>query len=208
MKNISCDTLHVENGTVLSCEAVESGEFKMNDSVTFTGLPKFYRIRVKIEPVPRSSILVELWLPEDGVWNGRFLGTGNAGGGARIYYYQLRYGLMRGFAAANVDMGTSPNADKATREGQIDFGYRATHVMAVVSKSIIEQVYGRAAGHSYFIGGSTGGHQALSEAQRYPEDFDGIVAGCPGNDCTHLHAQFVWNLQAAKTDDGSLMFTQ
>lgn len=208
MKNISCDSLHVENGTVLSCEAVESGEFKMNDAVTFTGMPKFYRIRVEVKPVPGSNIIVELWLPEEGAWNGRFLGTGNGGGGGSIYYYQLRYGLMRHFAAANTDMGTSPDADKANHEGQIDFGYRATHVMAEVSKSIIAQVYGRAAEYSYFIGGSTGGHQGLSEAQRYPGDFDGIVAGCPGQDRTHLHAQFVWNLQAAKTGDGSLMFTQ
>lgn len=210
MKAISCRDLHIENGTVLSCEKVDSGEFKLNDTVTFTGLPEFYRIRTKISVVPGSDVIIELWLPTENKWNGRFLGTGNGGGGAKIYYYQLRYALMRGFAAANTDLGTSPNADEATgkREKQIDFGYRATHLMAQVSKSIIEQVYGRPAAYSYFSGGSTGGHQGLSEAQRYPEDFDGIIAGCPGHDRTHLHSQFVWNLQATKTDDGSLMFTQ
>lgn len=138
------------------------------------------------------------------------MGTGNAGGGGSIYYYQLRYGLMRGFATANTDLGTDPNADSVTGcpEKQKDFGYRATHVMTVAAKSIVEQFYGQPASRAYFSGGSTGGHQALSEAQRYPQDYDGIIAGCPGSNRTHLHAQFIWNLQATRTGDGSLMFTQ
>jgi len=93
---------------------------------------------------------------------------------------------MRGFAAGNVDLGTSPNADAAAGfiEKQNDFGNRGTHVMTVAAKSIIEQFYGRPASYSYFSGGSTGGQQALVEAQRYPEDYNGIIAGCPGSNRT------------------------
>lgn len=210
MNTMAFDNFHLENGTVLSCERIDTGTFQVNENMTLTGLPPFYRVCANLTPTPSSTVNIELWLPTPEEWNGRFLGTGNAGGGGNIYYYQLRYGLMRGFAAGNVDLGTSPNADAAAGfiEKQNDFGNRGTHVMTVAAKSIIEQFYGRPASYSYFSGGSTGGQQALVEAQRYPEDYNGIIAGCPGSNRTHLHAQFIWNLQAAKTDDGKLMFTQ
>lgn len=206
--------LHLDNGAILSCELVDSGTFALKADMlhmegTLTDLPPFYRVRANVKPVPDSNINIELWLPLPENWNGRYLGTGNGGGGGIIYYYQLQYGLKRGFATANTDLGTAPNADAATGhpEKQTDFGNRGTHVMTVAAKSIIEQFYGRAASYSYYAGGSTGGQQGLVEAQRYPEDYDGILAGAPGSDRTHLHAQFLWNLQATKTEGGSLMFT-
>lgn len=206
--------MHIENGTIISCELIDSGTLtlkadKLHMEGFLTELPPFYRLKVKIERTKDSENNIELWLPLPENWNGRFLGTGNGGGGGSIYYYQLQFGLKRGFATANTDLGTAPNPDDAQEypEKQTDFGYQGTHAMTVAAKSIIEQFYGRSASYSYFAGGSTGGQQGLIEAQRYPEDYDGILAGAPGSDRTHLHTQFLWNLQATKTEDGSLMFT-
>jgi feruloyl esterase len=210
----SIDKIKIENGTILNCELIETGTFALRQDLlhaegTITGLPPFYRIQVNLKPTSSSNINVELWLPLPENWNGRFMGTGNGGGGGIIYYYPLRYGLLRGFATANTDLGTAPDVEALVNnpERQKDFGNRATHVMAEAAKSIIEQFYKKAASYSYFVGGSTGGQQGLVEAQRYPDDFDGIIAGAPGSNRTHLHAQFIWDLQATNTEDGSLMFT-
>ena len=94
-------------------------------------------------------------------------------------------------------MGTSPNADSGigNREVWKDFGYRATHLMTVEAKRIIQAYYGRAPEFSYFSGKSTGGQQAMQESQRYPEDYDGILAQVPAHCRTPLHAYFLWNYQ-------------
>jgi feruloyl esterase len=76
-----------------------------------------------------------------------------------------------------------------------DFGYRATHEMTVVAKAVIETYYGEGPAYSYFCGCSTGGQQAMMEAQRYPDDYNGILAGAPANNRTHLHTMFLWNNQ-------------
>ena len=94
-------------------------------------------------------------------------------------------------------MGTAPNADSGIGNHEVwkDFGFRATHLMTVAAKQIIESYYGKAPEYSYFNGGSTGGQQALQEAQRYPADYDGIVAAIPAHCRTPLHAYFLWNYQ-------------
>jgi feruloyl esterase len=165
-------------------------------------LPAFRRIALIAKPVPASNIGIEIWLPEKG-WNGRFLGTGNGGGAGAINYGSLVNGLRRGFAVANTDMGTSPSANEIIDypERWKDFGYRATHEMTVIAKAVIEAFYKQAPRYSYFIGCSTGGQQAIMEAQRFPEDYDGIIAGAPANNRTHLHALFLWNHQVANACD-------
>jgi feruloyl esterase len=94
-------------------------------------------------------------------------------------------------------MGTAPNADSGigNRDVWKDFGFRATHLMSVTAKQVVGAYYGRQPERSYFNGGSTGGQQALQEAQRYPEDYDGIVANVPAHCRTPLHAYFLWNEQ-------------
>ena len=96
-------------------------------------------------------------------------------------------------------MGTSPGVNNILNQPDkwADFGYRATHEMTVLSKAVVRAWYGTAAHHVYFSGCSTGGQQALMEAQRYPGDYNGIIAGAPANNRTHLHASFIWNLLAA-----------
>jgi feruloyl esterase len=156
------------------------------------------------KPTPSSNIGIEIWLPKE-KWNERFLGTGNGGGGGKISRGLLSAGIKRGFAVANTDLGTSPNANSviAYPERWADFGYRATHEMTVISKYIIEKYYQCGPKYSYFIGCSTGGQQALMEAQRFPEDYNGIIAGAPANNRTHLHASFLWNYIATNKEPAS-----
>ncbi len=139
-------------------------------------------------------------MPEKG-WNGRFLGTGNGGGAGKINYRELALGLKRGYATANTDMGTSPRANAVVGhpERWADFGYRSTHEMSSASKILLTEFYGKPESHSYFVGCSTGGGQALMEAQRYPADYNGIIAGAPANNRTHIHTGFLWNLKATNS---------
>ena len=197
----------------IASQRVVAGKFQPPSAIEplspqkVAGLPPFCRVRIVAQPAPRSSIQVELWLPESG-WNGKLLGTGTGGGAGAVNYDSLGPGIRRGFAAANTDLGTAPSAnlqidlpDKWT-----DFGYRATHEMTVLSKLVIAAFYGAPVQHSYFVGCSTGGQQALSEAQRYPTDYNGIIAGAPANNRTHLHSEFLWHYQAThKAGDRSLL---
>ncbi|WP_343674047.1 DUF6351 family protein [Chitinophaga sp.] len=148
--------------------------------------------------LPRD-IKVQVWMPQKG-WNGRFLGTGNGGSGGKILNDKLAYGLKRGFATANTDLGTSAGVNKSVHDPErwADFGYRATHLMTVVGKQVVTAYYGKPPHHSYFMGCSTGGQQALMEAQRYPEDYNGIIAGAPANNRTHLHTQLLFNYLTTK----------
>ncbi len=102
-----------------------------------------------------------------------------------------------GYAAATTDMGTAPDADSGVgnREVWRDFGYRATHLMTVVAKEAVRAYYGRGPEFSYFNGGSTGGQQAMQEAQRYPEDYDASWPTSPPHCRAPLHAYFLWNDQ-------------
>ncbi|GAB4021325.1 tannase/feruloyl esterase family alpha/beta hydrolase [Spirosoma koreense] len=155
-------------------------------------------------PVPNSAIHIEVWLPTAN-WNGRFLGTGTGGGAGSVAYEALANGVKRGFATTNTDMGTSPNANQAVGhpERWTDFGHRATHQMTVSAKAITQAYYKKPFHHAYFAGCSTGGQQALMESQRYPDDYDGILAGAPANNRTHLHTGFVWNYKATNQIPGS-----
>lgn len=191
--------LKVPGLTITDIQYIDTGSYQPAASATaFAGLPAFCLVAVTLHPTPASNIRVELWMPRSG-WNGRFLGTGNGGSAGRIVYDKLVHGLKKGYATANTDMGTSPGVDSAIGrpERWIDFGYRATHLMTVVSKQIVEAYYGKAAHHAYFVGCSTGGQQALMEAQRYPGDYNGIIAGAPANNRTHLHTGFILNHNAA-----------
>jgi feruloyl esterase len=193
----SLNTLTVPGVTSIHAEEVTSGKFQPPTGSAFTELPNFCRVLAVASPAKGSRIIIEMWIPSSG-WNGKFLGTGNGGGGGKIYYPPLRSGLRRGFASANTDMGTTPGADKMVDnpEAWIDFGYRATHVMTTVGKAITQAYFGKPTQRSYFWGSSTGGQQSMSEAQRYPEDYDGIIAGSAAINRTHLHTLFVWNYQA------------
>lgn len=158
-------------------------------------MPAFCQVKIVAAPSTQSHIGIEVWLPLKD-WNGRFLGTGNGGGAGMIAYEMgMVEGLKRGFAVANTDMGTAPDINQSLNKPEhwADFGYRATHEMTRIAKLVISAYYKTSAFRAYFAGCSTGGQQALSAAQRYPADYDGILAGDPGNNRTHVAASFVWN---------------
>jgi feruloyl esterase len=157
-------------------------------------------VKLVLNPAKGSNINVEVWLPDTDKWNARFLGLGNGGAAGKINPGSLASASGGGYAVATTDMGTAPNPDSGVgnREVWKDFGFRATHLMTVAAKQIVRAYYGKDAELSYFNGGSTGGQQALQEAQRYPEDYDGIAAGVPAHCRTPLHAYFLWNDQILK----------
>src|SRR5262245_4433209 len=152
----------------------------------------------------------EVWLPMSG-WNGKFMGVANlAGGGIVDTPFGMPMALARGYATAGTDGGHVGGAfDQIWALGhpelQIELGYRANHVMAGIAKAIVEAFYGVPAAHSYFMGCSSGGSQALMEAQRYPQDYDGIVVGAPGNPSTHMMAAYNWYSRSLHNDPASLI---
>ena len=179
---------------------IDAGKVVLADEISATAdknLPPHTVVKLILNPGKDSNINVEIWLPEAGKWNNRFIGLGNGGAAGRINSGSLAGSMARGYAVATTDMGTAPNSDSGIGKPDVwkDFGYRATHLMTVSAKQVIKAYYGRAPEYSYFNGGSTGGQQALQEAQRYPEDYDGIVANVPAHCRTPLHAYFLWNEQ-------------
>ena len=144
-------------------------------------------------------------------WNGRLQGLGGGGYTGSIGYAALAGALRLGYVAANTDMGTAPStggngtAIIGHPEKWLDFGVRSTHEMTVAAKSVLQAFYGKGPDHSYFVGCSTGGHQGLEEAQVFPHDYDGIVAGAPGHNRTHLHATFVSDWVVSHKAPGSVI---
>jgi len=201
--------MNLKGVTITKVEKVLAGNYTQPDGKKITNLPAFIRVAFTSRPTTQSNIRCEVWMPIEN-WNGRFLGTGNGGGAGWISYGPLQSGLRRGFATANTDMGTSPGVDQIVDypERWADFGYRATHEMTVISKAILQVYYKKHAKYSYFVGCSTGGQQALMEAQRFPDDYNGIIAGAPANNRTHLHASFVWDLKANNTGHDKAIISQ
>jgi feruloyl esterase len=165
---------------------------------TFTRLKAFCRVRGISRPVAGSSIGFELWLPTDG-WSGRLHMIGNGAYVSNISYKQMIARLDDGDVAVATDTGHSGSSLKfgwKHPELIADFSYRAVHESLVAAKAITTAFYRKPARWSYFSGCSTGGYQGLAEAQRYPRDFDGIIAGAPGNNRTGLTLAFLWNYLA------------
>lgn len=178
--------LKIEAGTITQVERDASGKHSI--------------VKLVLNPAKGSNINVEVWLPDAEQWNGRFLGLGNGGAAGKINSGALAGQSAAGYAVATTDMGTAPNSDSGIGNPEVwkDFGYRATHLMTVVGKQLVRAHYGKGPEYSYFSGGSTGGQQALQEAQRYPEDYDGIAAAVAAHCRTPLHAYFLWNDQILK----------
>jgi feruloyl esterase len=168
-------------------------------------LPEFCRVAATLAPSSDSDIRIEVWMPASG-WNGKFLGLGNGGWAGTISVQALAGALARGYAVATTDTGhTSRDGSFAFNhpEKLIDFSYRAVHEMTVQAKALVSAYYGKAPSLSYWDGCSTGGRQGLKEAQRFPADYDGIIAGAPANYMTHLMAQTLWVAHATLKDSAS-----
>lgn len=223
----SLSSVKLAGVSITQATVIPAGKFVLPDGADGRGqdmalvprLPAFCRVVATLAPSADSSIGMELWLPVT-AWNGKFLAVGNGGWAGTISYgprgRSLIDGVMRGYATASTDTGHRDPNPAGSGQGDahfaighqeklIDLGYRAVHEMAVVSKAIIAEFYSTPARLSYWNGCSTGGRQGLMSAQRYPADFDGIVAGAPANNWTNMHA---WDLYAsvpALTDRTSLV---
>ena len=156
-------------------------------------IPRHCRVTLVLKPTPDSNINSELWMPADN-WNGKFLVVGNGGFGGSIQGYgDMQTALRLGFATAATDTGHSaadgPEGMFALGHPEkiVDFAYRAVHETTVKSKELIKAFYDRSPQYSYFKGCSTGGRQAVMAAQRYPEDYDGIIAGALANRHIQMH---------------------
>lgn len=202
------ESLALENSEIVLAQAVEGGTFTTPQGVSFEGLAPFLRVVVHSRAAEGSFIQHEVWLPYE--WNGIFVGTGNGGIAGEINYRALVEHIKEGYAVANTDMGTSLGRESGISNEQVwmDFGWRATHIMTEVGKAIVRAYYGRREAYAYFVGASTGGQQAFSEAQRYPEEYDGIVAGVPANNRLYLHTYFLWNWRHLRTRDGRGLFSK
>ena len=192
---------------VTAAQLVAAGAFttpSVRNPAAFKGVPAFCRVTAEIKRTADSDIKMEVWMPASG-WNGRYHGVGNGGFAGSITYAGLADAVLHGFATASTDTGHSgfpTDASWALRHPVKidDFGFVAIHEMTVKAKAIIKAFYGDAPKYSYFAGCSNGGRQALMEAQRYPEDYDGIIAGAPAYNFTHLLATAAWNAQATTND--------
>jgi hypothetical protein len=174
---------------------------------------RFCRVAVTLTPSSDSAIMAEVWLPDPATWNGKFLGTGNGGFGGTVTgpFVEMRGALAQGYATAGNDLGhevTTLVVDGTWVRGHPekikDFAYRSDHATAEFAKALIGAYYGRAPSFSYFEGCSNGGHEALMEAQRYPTDYDGIIAGAPANAWTRLMTSLVWNEVALGTPQSEI----
>jgi feruloyl esterase len=186
----------VANTTIASVENVAAGAFKPPVPgfpglvVNYSKMPAFCRVTGSIKPSTDSDIRFEVWLPAEG-WNGKFMQTGNGGAAGAIIYDSLVDPLVRGYAVANTDTGhQGAGGDFAWAfdhpEKVTDYAYRAVHELTIAGKAITAARYGRSPEKAYWNGCSTGGRQGLKEAQRFPEDYDAIIAGAPASNWSPL----------------------
>jgi feruloyl esterase len=195
-----------DNGTSIAAAAlVTSGEVRISDTASARNLPPFCRVQGVSKPSADSDIRFEVWLPQPAVWNRKFLSMGEGGFAGQLNYQRngndgaMDEILRRGYATASTDTGhrsTDQWWAVGHPEKAADYLYRAKHVTTVAAKAIVATYYGQPASHSYFSSCSNGGRQGLIEAQRYPEDFDGLIIGAPWNFQSHSNAGFLWDAQA------------
>jgi hypothetical protein len=213
--------LELPGAKILSAQTVAAGAFTPPSNMTpwMVGDPSFYKMlgafcRVVVEATPSadSSIKVEVWMPangqKEGGWNGKLQGQGNGGFAGEINYHGMGIAVHQGYVTVGTDTGHSGGGTDASwalghPEKVADFGYRGIHEMTRVAKVAIKAFYGSDPQHSYFGGCSNGGRQALMEAQRFPEDYDGILAGAPANFWTHLLTKALADAQATTLDPAS-----
>jgi feruloyl esterase len=214
----SLASLSLPTSTVNLAETVAAGQFQPpagpgagrggpGAAKVFATLPAFCRVAATLRPTSDSEIKIEVWMPVSG-WNGKFLATGNGGWAGTIGYAALADGVGRGYAAASTDTGHTVNNGSfiiGHPEKLTDFADRAIHEMTVKGKAIVAAHYASPARFSYFNGCSTGGRQALTAAQRHPDDFNGIIGGAPAIHGSHQTAGQIWIWQATHKDEASFI---
>ncbi len=191
----TCESLKaaaLPDTAIVIAQSVPAGAFAPPYGPPLDKLPAFCRLAGVIKPTADSYIRFEVWLPAS-TWNGKFLGVGNGGFAGAIGFAAMGANLKRGYATAATDTGHEASAEDASwafhhPEKVADFGYRALHLTTLNAKSLLHSFYTEPLQHAYFDSCSDGGREALMEAQRFPADYDGILAGAPANAWTHMLA--------------------
>lgn len=186
---------HLASGSITSATLVGPGGFTPPNANAaaaprFAALPAFCRVQLRLTPTTDSDIAAEVWLPAAG-WNGRFEGVGGRALGGIIVYPAMADALAAGYATASTDTGHAGGGGAFANghpEKVVDHGHRAVHEMTVAGRQLVSAFYTRPAHHAYFNGCSLGGRQGLAEAQRYPSDYDGVVAGDIAHNIRDLYA--------------------
>ena len=221
---LAAATLSAGAATALDCAAltelqlpdirIEQATASLGEQAQAENLPEGVSSRSARATVPHcnvsgvigSEIRFEVLLPDD--WNGRFL-MGGGGGFVGSLGYQGRFSVNRGYATAATDTGHQANGIRAEwayghPERRVNYGYLGVHRTTEAAKAIIRAYYEQPAERAYFMGCSNGGRQAMMSAQRFPEDFDGIIAGAPAHDFSGVLAAFTYNMQRIFPDPGTL----
>jgi Tannase and feruloyl esterase len=218
MSKESCErlaSLSLANTRITLAEFVPAGGFKGPGEVFsgrdmtafYKGLPAFCRVVAEAHPSADSNIKIEVWMPASG-WTGRLQGLGNGGFAGLLDYHQMGASMQQGAVATTTDAGHTGESTDATwalghPEKIADFGHRGIHEMTRVAKAVSRSFYSKDALRSYFSGCSDGGREALMEAQKYPADYDGILAGAPANYWTALLSTSMFDSQALMLDPAS-----
>ena len=187
----SCDQLGkllLPDTTISLTDTVVENSFIAPGTSNVMQLPRFCRL----VGVTAPAVNFEVWLPTSD-WNGKYQSVGNGGMAGTISYGAMANALRRGYATASTDTGHEAGPipfDASWASGRSDliedFGHRALHLTTVNAKQVTTAFYSAPPNYSYYVGCSKGGQQGLMEAQRYPDDFDGIIAGDPANAWTRF----------------------
>ncbi|HZT75569.1 MAG TPA: tannase/feruloyl esterase family alpha/beta hydrolase [Vicinamibacterales bacterium] len=202
----SLAALTIPGVTVRDATSIQAGGFTPPGSRTEIAVPAFCRVEAVARPTSDSEIKFEVWIPPVDAWNGKFAGVGNGGYMGSISYGAMATELRKGYATASTDTGHTGDDmrfGQSHPEKIVDYAYRAVHVMTDAAKLIVRDAQGRFSERAYFVGCSAGGQQALSEAQRFPDDYDGIVAGDPANNRIRQSFGFLYAWQVTHTADGT-----
>ena len=210
----SLSTAQLPNTRIETAALVAAGEFippgervTPQSAAPYKRVPAFCRVSATVSPAADSAIKIEVWLPVAG-WNKKLQGEGNGGFAGSIAYNLMAAALSQGYAVVATDtghQGKATDSDWALRHPEkiTDFGYRAIHEMTEKAKALTAAFYGDAPQRSYFVGCSDGGREALMEAQRYPADYDGILAGAPANNWTGMLSSGLDVTATFQKDDAS-----
>jgi feruloyl esterase len=199
--------LKVADVTIASAAPVTDGSFTPPTSrAPALEVPPFCRVVAVATPTVDSHITIEVWIPAGGAWNGKFQGVGTGGFAGSISYAALAEAVRRGYAAASTDtghVGDDLTFGAGHPEKIVDWGFRSVHLMTELAKLVVRNYTGRFPAYSYFNGCATGGHQAMMEVQRFPADYDAVVAGNPAADRTNEIIAYLWDWRATHAADGS-----
>ena len=171
----------------------------------YARLPEFCRVTATLRPTTDSDIKIEVWLPTS-LWNGKFQAVGNGGWAGTIPYAAMAAALAGGYVTAGTDTGHAGGTAAFAighPEKVVDLGYRSVHEMTAQAKALIAGFYGRAPQFSIWNGCSQGGRQGITAAVRYPNDFDGVIAGAPAVNWMNLHAGRMAANRAANRSDAA-----